>query len=92
MSFDDSTRFAAAPHAMWRELDGRAFVLDGETGEHFETNAVGGAIFRHAASGASFSTIRDELVREFEVDVARADSDLRAYLDDLVDRRLLHVR
>lgn len=91
MRFDDAARFAPSPSALTRELDGRAFVLDGATGDHFETNEIGGRIFRLASEGRSVAAIRDELLASFAVERAVLDDDLDAYLAGLVDQGLLVV-
>lgn len=89
MALPDSTRFTA--RALWRVLDGRAYLLDGKTGEHFETNAVGGRIFQLAAEGRSIGEIRTALLGELDVDRTRLDVDLAGYVDELVREGMLAV-
>ena len=91
MRFDDTARFVQAPAALRRELDGRAFVLDGATGDHFETNAIGGLIFRLAVAGRDVAAIRRELLATFAVEHATLSADLERYLGELVERGLLQV-
>ena len=66
-------------------------MLDGDTGDHFETNAVGGRIFRLAAEGHAVAGIRDALVAAFAVARPEVDDDLQTYLAALVERGLLRL-
>jgi hypothetical protein len=89
MALPDTTRFTT--RALWRVLDGRAYLLDGKTGEHFETNAVGGRIFQLAAEGRTLAEIRAALLAELDVDGARLERDLATYVDELIREGMLAV-
>lgn len=91
MRFDDRARFAARDGAVWRELEGRVYVLDGATGDHYETNAVGGLVFRLAAEGREVDAIREALFAAFAVERSTLDADLASYLSALLERGLLVV-
>lgn len=88
--FPVSTRFAVHPRAAWRKVAGEYFVVTPDRSFHRLTTATAVSIF--AALTAAPATERElvaEVVRQFEVTPAQAETDLRDFLATLLQRQLV---
>ena len=72
-----------------RALDGEAVLLDMASGKYFGLNEVGSRVWELIEKGEPVGTIRAAIVREFEVDDARAGEDLAALVTELEARGLV---
>lgn len=61
-------------------------MLHSQTGECFGFNEVAAAIWHRLETPKSFTELRDTLLSEFEVGAQQCSTELRALLDELVDR------
>jgi hypothetical protein len=77
-----------APELAWQTIDGESVVIDLPRRRVLGLNPVGSFIWSRIDS-ASEEEIAAELVREFDVDEARARNDVREFLARLRDRGFL---
>lgn len=82
-------RRAGAQELLTREIASDTFVMDVERSELHDLNAVGGRIWELIDGRRSVAVIVDALTAEFEVDRARAESEVSAYLDILREKGLI---
>jgi hypothetical protein len=66
-----------------------AVVLDIQQGQMFNLNLVGSQILELLKTGATESTIVEEISQRFEVSRELAESDVREFIDSLKHLRLL---
>jgi hypothetical protein len=64
-------------------------MLDSQTGECFGLNEVAAAVWRSLETPKSLAELRDTLLSDYEVGAEQCSTDLRALLDELVDRGLV---
>ena len=83
------------PDVVWREVDGEVVLLNVVTGQYFGLDAVGSEVWMLLQStgpkGANLDTLCTLVTAQFEVDLATAERDLTALIDDLVAQQLLVV-
>jgi len=75
----------------WRVYDGEAVILLAEDSTLNTLNPVGTLIWQGADGETPVSAIVDRICAEFDVDPARAESDLTAFIETLSQRGLLEV-
>jgi hypothetical protein len=61
-------------------------LLDVQTGECFGFNEVAAAVWRSLTSPKSFADLRDDLLNEYDVSGEQCSAELRALLDELVEK------
>jgi PqqD family protein of HPr-rel-A system len=84
---------ARAPHVLEAPVLDETVVLDPERGEYYRLNPVGTRVWELLASGPrSLDDLVETVVGEYDVNPARARTDVVALLDRLVDRGLVDVR
>lgn len=74
---------------MEAELGDELVGLDVEAGTCFGFNDVATSIWRRLESPKSFEALRDELLKDYAVETAECERDLRELLDDLVSKGLV---
>lgn len=83
------TTFTPSPDIQVRILDGEAVLLNIQTGAYFGANKVATLIWELYAQGLTMQEVTDRIVERFEVDQARAEADVRAFTQMLLDKGLL---
>src|SRR5262249_19317796 len=78
-----------ARHVHAREFAGELVILDMAAGKYFSLDGVGTCVWRGIERGESAAAIASQLVRDYDVEPARAQRDVDALLAALVDNRLL---
>jgi hypothetical protein len=73
------------------EVDGEVALLSLHTGKYYGLNAVGSAIWRRIGSGRRVSDLCGQLVREFDVEPQRCQTETMACLAELARHRLIEV-
>jgi hypothetical protein len=66
-------------------------VLDIRQGQMFNLNFVGSRILELLKSGSAESAIVDQICREFDIDRALVDKDVREFLQNLRSSHLIEV-
>lgn len=74
------------------DLDGEVALLHLGKGLYFGLNRVGARIWHLLGTGRAVGEVREELLREFEVDAARCEQDLWQLLQQMADAELVGVR
>lgn len=82
----NSVRYRRAVGVEHADIGDELVMLDSETGECFGFNEVAATIWHSLETPKSFTELRDTLLSEFEVGAQQCSTELRALLDELVDR------
>ncbi len=82
-------RFRPADAVHTRTFDGELVILDLAHGEYFALDPVGSRLWVALEQGKSIEQVAAEIVQEYDTSLETATADLRALLDDLVQRGLL---
>jgi len=80
---------ARGESVQWREFGAEAILLDPVTGQFAQVNDSGMAIWARIDGCRTIEDIGREIAGECEVDPADIVTDVQAFIDDLVDKRLL---
>jgi hypothetical protein len=78
-----------ADRIAWRRIGDDVVVLDLRTSQYLGANASAGLLWRGLERGAPRDELIAEIVREYDVDVGVAASDVDAFLADCRERDLL---
>ena len=81
-------RWSLDPRIAWQTVGGEAVVLDVVSGKAIGLNPTGSFIWTRIAEKDE-SDIAREMAREFGVDLAQAEKDVRAFLQDLEERGIV---
>lgn len=73
----------------WREVEGEIVALDVARSEYLSINPSGTVLWRALEGGATRSDLVRRLEDEFGIDADAARRDVDAFLESLVERRLL---
>ena len=73
----------------WREVDGQVVVLDRAGSVYLAVNAAGAALWPAIVAGATRPQLVRILLDTFDVERARAEADVDAFVATLRERRLL---
>lgn len=73
------------------EAGGRTSMMDIVKGQYFWLEDVGARVWALLESPRSVGEIRDQLVREFEVDAKVCEAELRPFLRTLLEQGLLDI-
>ena len=74
----------------WREVDGRAVVLDPRSGQVHELNLVGTFLWQNTDGKTSLESLSTLVLENFEVDPAEASSDVQDFFSTLASHGLVH--
>ena len=80
---------AISPHAVFREMDGEAVILDLESGTYFGLNGVGTRMWQLIEEDGRLRVVFDRLADEFDVAGDRLEQDLLDLVSRLVDKGLV---
>jgi hypothetical protein len=75
----------------FRELDGEVVMLSIQTGKYYSLDTVGSRVWELIAEPKSVRAVCEELVKEYEVDLATCEADVLAFLDKLAADDLVRV-
>lgn len=73
----------------WQEIDGELVILDLVGSAYLTTNRAGALIAQALQEERSHADLADVLVREFDIDHARAEDDVAAFVSQLDAKGLL---
>ncbi len=80
------SRVAVSSNAIWSTVPGGAVVLDPVSGHYFGLEGVAARAWEFMAESTTLDALVDSITREFEVDPATCEQDLRSLLEDFVGR------
>lgn len=83
--------YRRATELMEADLGEELVALDPQKGDCFGFNEVAAWVWRRLAKPADFETLHGELLGEYEVSAEQCSTELRALLDDLVERGLVEI-
>jgi hypothetical protein len=86
---EEASRPRRNPEVAFREYDGEAVVVLPSGAEISVLNPAGGLIFRLLDGTRTVAELVDTVCGEFEVSREQAEEDVRAFLEELQDHRLL---
>ena len=86
------TSLSIPPQVMSRLVDDETVLLDLKSGMYFGLDGVGKLIWESISEGKNLGETAAMIAAEYEVEEARAQSDVIEFASDLVDRGLLDVQ
>ena len=89
MSLPASASFARNKSVVFTELDDEVVMLDVDSGQYYELDAVGARIWMLLENKPSISLLRDALTAEFDIDAETCREDLGEFLKRLVELGLI---
>jgi hypothetical protein len=88
----DRSRIVVAKEQVSCDLAGEAAILDLKNGVYYGLDPVGARVWNLVRESTTFAELRDTLLREYDIDAATLESDLRGLLEDLAERGLVEVK
>ena len=86
-----ASRVVVARDQVSCDLDGEAAILNLTTGVYYGLDKLGARIWRSIQQPVSVSAVCDLVVNEYEVDAATAESDLLAFLTEMMKEGLVEL-
>ena len=86
---DLDTKLTIPPQVMSRLVGEETVLLDLASGTYFGVDGVAQRIWELIAEGKSLGQTTAVIVSEFDVDEAQAETDVLAFVSELVERGLL---
>jgi hypothetical protein len=83
MTSRGGARFDVAKHVHFRRFNDEVVLLDLAGGKYFALDEVGSTVWERLAAGGSIEDVIAEVVRVYDVDEARARSDVARLTGDL---------
>ena len=83
------SRLIPAKHVVSTMHGTRTVLLDSRSGHYYGLDEVGSRIWTLAQAGFPASTIADKLAQEYDAPPEQLQRDVRAFIDELRDSRLL---
>ena len=74
------------------DLSGEAAILNLKTSVYFSLNTVGASIWKLIQEPKKVSEIRDAILKEYDVEPDRCETDLLALLQELLEKELIEVK
>jgi hypothetical protein len=72
-------------------MGGEVVVLDLDSGTYYGLDEVGAKVWSVIEQPASFRTICDEIIAEYDVDAGRCEQDVRAFIERMHAVGLIQV-
>ncbi|MFL9839908.1 PqqD family peptide modification chaperone [Sphingomonas sp. ST-64] len=91
-AFTDDMVIERDSEVLFTELDGSVVMMDLDTGDYYELDAIGAVIWRRIASPVRFGTLCTELVAEYAVDDRQCREQVGAFLQKIIDNKFAHLR
>ena len=89
LSLDDTVR--VSPEVVFKELGGEAVLLDLASGIYFGLDETSTRLWQLIEAHRSLRRAYDEMLVEFDVEPARLQSELLAFVHDLTSRSLVSL-
>ena len=80
-----------SPDQVSCDLEGEAAILNAKTGIYYGLDSVGASIWSLIQRPTRLGAVRDAIVREYEVDSARCESNLLELAQELAAAGLIQV-
>lgn len=89
--FTNDTTFLAVEGISYAELDGEAVLLDVNSGQYFGLNEVGASILDLVQTPITLGQMKEQILKEFEVDNEQLLDDITAFLEEMTESQLIRV-
>jgi hypothetical protein len=76
---------------VWTKLDEEVAILNSSTGTYFGLDPVGSRIWCLIAEGMGLDEVVATLLKEYQVDEARARADVKELIDQLAGKSLVEI-
>ena len=91
MTYHDTDAFALGSYVRFQQFAEEGILVDLHSETIFSLNATGAFVLTLIAEGqATFASIRNAALAEFDVSLNQLDSDINALLDELISMKLIH--
>jgi hypothetical protein len=84
-----TSKVVVSKHQVSCDLAGETAILGLKNGVYYGLNPVGARIWNLIQQRMCLGGIRDQIVREYDVDPGRCEADLRVILRELMDHELV---
>jgi len=91
VSFGPDTRFARNPDLIATDMDGDMVMMSIERGEYFGIGGVGPRVWDLLSHPVSLADIVAAICVEFEVEETTCEADMRAFVDKLLQHKLIRA-
>lgn len=81
----------SGPHIAAKLMDGELVVINLRNGLYYSSTGVGVKIWEGVERGASVTDISKDIVRQYDIDAARAAADTAAFLEKLEAEALVEA-
>jgi hypothetical protein len=88
---DLNQRIAVCPDVVSREVDGETFLLDLSGKVYYGLDAVGTRVWQLLLENGQLQAVLERLVREFEVDRERLETDVLQLMEELAAAGLVRL-
>ncbi|MBP2312720.1 PqqD family peptide modification chaperone [Azospirillum soli] len=85
------SRVVAAPNLLLTEIDGETVMMEVESGQYFNLDAVGSHIWRELAAPVEVAVLCRRLEDEYEASPERIRDDVLRFLNQMLDKRLIRI-
>ena len=90
MALKDDTSFKPCDGLAWRCIDEEIFLYQPSGALHIFEGAVAQHVWKELDNGsATLATLRKTIIENFDVSLEEADSDLRAFLSQLIELEIV---
>lgn len=79
----DTSRFRASPDTVYNDIGNQSVLIHMKTNKIFELNRTGARFWELLCSGQDLGTIRETMLREFDVSEAELDHETKTLLGAL---------
>jgi hypothetical protein len=86
------TIVVAAAHQISAPIDNEAALLNLQTGVYYGLDAMGAYIWQWLKEPISVRGLQERLLREYDVDAAIVEADLRHFLTEMLSAGLVEVK
>jgi hypothetical protein len=90
-NLSDRSRLVVSTHQLSCDLEGEAAIVNLTNGVYYGLDPVGARIWALLHEGTTFGAVRDALLRAYDVEPLRLESDLRDFLTRLAEQQLIEI-
>jgi hypothetical protein len=92
LTITPATRLVVSQDQVSCDLGGEAAMLHMKSGVYYGLNSVGARIWSLIQEPRTFADLHEVLARQYDVDPARLEADLRTHLAELAEQQLIEIR
>jgi hypothetical protein len=92
LPLSDTSRIVVSPDQLSCDLAGEAAIVNLKNGVYYGLDSVGARIWNLIREPATFGEIRAALVRDYDVEAVRLETDIREFLAQLAEQGLIEIQ